>query len=195
MSGDSIINVGGEDLEAFQYDQRRANLAGLEASMDMHPHPLDWLHIKNTVSLIRARFNQKIDGSDNLPMIPAARYLGELRVNLVNGKKAVRNVYTLVELDKTFTQNKPFFGYNTETLTRGYTLLNAGLGADFYGHGKPFMHIYIAGNNLADVAYQSHLSRLKYADVDNTTGRRGVFNTGRNISIRIHVPFSYTTKK
>jgi iron complex outermembrane receptor protein len=195
VSGDSLVTVDGGDLEAFQYDQQGANLSGLEASMDLHPHPLDWLHIKNTVSLIRARFNHKIDGSDNLPMIPAARYLGELRVNLINGKKAVRNVYGLVELDKTFRQNKPFFGYNTETATPGYTLLNAGIGSDFYGNGKPFMHIYIAANNLTDVAYQSHLSRLKYAAVNNVTGRRGVFNTGRNISIRVHIPFSYSTKK
>jgi iron complex outermembrane receptor protein len=39
--GDSTINVDGDDLDAFKFDQRKATLAGLEATIDIHPHPLD----------------------------------------------------------------------------------------------------------------------------------------------------------
>ena len=30
---------------AFKFNQRKASLAGFEAKLDIHPHPLDWLHI------------------------------------------------------------------------------------------------------------------------------------------------------
>ena len=43
-------------------------------------------------------------------------------------------------------------------------------------------------DNLTDVCYQDHLSRLKYADLDVVTGRRGVFNMGRNFVLKLAVP-------
>ena len=49
------------------------------------------------------------------------------------------------------------------------------------------MSIYIIGDNLANVAYQSHLSRLKYGPENLTTGRMGIFNMGRNVSVKLIV--------
>jgi len=40
---------------------------------------LDWLHFENTFSFTRAKFNDAIDGSKNVPGIPAARYLSQLK--------------------------------------------------------------------------------------------------------------------
>ena len=51
------------------------------------------------------------------------------------------------------------------------------------------MSLFISGENLADVAYQSHLSRLKYAPENPATGRMGVFNMGRNISVKLIMNF------
>ena len=50
---------------------------------------------------------------------------------------------------------------------------------------KDFMNIYISAENLADVAYQSHLSRLKYAPQNPLSGRNGVYNMGRNLSLKV----------
>ena len=50
---------------------------------------------------------------------------------------------------------------------------------------KDFMNIYISAENLADVAYQSHLSRLKLAPQNPLTGRNGVYNMGRNLSLKV----------
>ena len=50
---------------------------------------------------------------------------------------------------------------------------------------KDFMNIYISAENLADVAYQSHLSRLKYAPQHPLSGRSGVYNMGRNLSLKV----------
>ena len=48
--GDSIITEGSNQFFAFQFDQNNATLYGAEANLDIHPHPLDWLHIENTFS-------------------------------------------------------------------------------------------------------------------------------------------------
>jgi iron complex outermembrane receptor protein len=45
------------------------------------------------------------------------------------------------------------------------------------------------GQNIADVAYQHHLNRLKYGPTNEATGRMGVFNMGRNYSLKINIPF------
>ena len=68
-----------DELYAFAFKQSNAHLYGAELNVDIHPHPLDWLHIENSISLIKAQFDQPIDGSKNLPGIPSARWLTELR--------------------------------------------------------------------------------------------------------------------
>ena len=77
---------------------------------------------------------------------------------------------------------------DTETATPSYTLLNAAAGTDVLRHGKTLFTVCLTVNNLLNRAYQNHLSRLKYADVNNATGRRGVFNMGRNIGVKVIVP-------
>jgi len=46
------------------------------------------------------------------------------------------------------------------------------------------------GNNLFDVAYFDHLSRLKYFlySGDDTNPAHGIHNIGRNIAFRIDFP-------
>jgi iron complex outermembrane receptor protein len=67
--------------------------------------------------------------------------------------------------------------------------LNIGAGTDVLNRGKTIFSIYLAGNNIFDKAYQNHLNRLKYTDLNSRTGRAGVFNMGRNFSIKVNVPF------
>ncbi len=189
--GDSLVILDGEELEAFQYSQQNARLSGLEFNMDLHPHPFDWLHFENTISFVRGKFDEAIDGSNNLPMIPATRWISELRGDFPKAGKSLRNFYIKVEIDNSFDQEKPFTGYNTETMTRGYTLLNAGLGTDVTRKDATIFSIHFAAVNITDEAYQNHLSRLKYAAVNNVTGRQGVFNTGRNFSIKLNIPLSF----
>ena len=88
-----------------------------------------------------------------------------------------------------FNQLHPFTAYNTETATTSYLLLNAGAGFDFARKKKTIFSLHLAVDNLTDKAYQNHLSRLKYTDINNVTGRNGVFNMGRNFSIKLNIPF------
>ena len=191
--GDSIIVQNGQEFQAFRFSQNTANLAGMEAVLDIHPHPLDWLHFENTFSFVRGTFNEALDGSNNLPQIPATRLNSELRADFNRTKKGkLRNLYFLVETAGVFAQNNPFTGYNTETATPGYVLLNTGVGTDFVSKkGATLASLHLALNNLTDVAYQEHLSRLKYTDVNNVTGRQGVYNMGRNFSVKLSVPINF----
>ena len=84
-----------------------------------------------------------------------------------------------------------YSAYGTETKTPDYTLLNFGFGSDFILKGKTICSLYISVNNLADIAYQSHLNRLKYAAVNYATGRTGVYNMGRKISFKLLVPIGF----
>ncbi|MFM2359890.1 MAG: hypothetical protein RLY16_1883 [Bacteroidota bacterium] len=191
--GDSlVVNEDGESLEAFTFSQQGAILSGMEATIDFHPHPLDWLHIENTFSFVRGRLKEKVEGSDFLPFIPAPRLITEVRANFPKIENNVRNFYAKLELDNTFAQDNIFTAYSTETATPGYSLLNAGIGADLVNKaGNPWLKIYFAANNLTDRSYQNHLSRLKYTATNMATNRVGVFNMGRNFSIKLLIPLQF----
>ena len=189
--GDSILTDGAQQYFAFRFNQGNAKLFGIEANLDIHPHPLDWLHIENTFSYVKGILSEKQDGSQNLPSIPAARLINEIKVDFLKKGKSLRNLYAKVELDNTFAQHNAFTGFNTETITPAYSLVNAGIGGELTHKGKQMFGFYLTASNIADVAYQSHLSRLKYSDVNNVTGRQGVFNMGQNFSLKINVPLSF----
>jgi iron complex outermembrane receptor protein len=190
--GDSLVDVGGEQLTAFTFRQSAAMLSGFEIKFDLHPHPLDWLHFENSFSFVAGQFEHAIDGSRRLPFIPAPKLQSELRGDFNKAGKGLKNLYAKIEMDNVSTQNRIFTGYNTETVTDGYTLFNVGAGTDVTNRkGKVLFGIHIALNNIADVAYQNHLSRLKYTDMNNATGRTGVFNMGRNFSLKLNVPFDW----
>lgn len=195
FGGDSLMHVDGENIPAFQYNQHHAWLRGFEASIDFHPHPMDWLHFENTLSFVRGTFRQEIDGSNNLPLIPAAKVTSEMRASFTRAGKYLRSAYFKINADNFFKQNKAFTGFDTETQTNGYTLLNAGFGSDITNKKMvTIIGFHFAITNITNVAYQSHLSRLKYAAENLTTGRRGIFNSGRNFSIKANIPLDFSRK-
>jgi iron complex outermembrane receptor protein len=189
---DSLIEVDGDMLQAFKFDQQSVNVAGIEFTLDLHPHPLDWLHIENTFSYVSGVFKNAIEGSKNLPFIPAPKLLTEFRADFKKINTHFRNNYIKLEIDNTFKQSNPFTAYNTETATNGYTLINAGMGSEIFSKkNNKLFAFYFTASNLGDVAYQNHLSRLKYAPTNLASGRNGVFNVGRNFGLKILVPLSF----
>lgn len=194
--GDSIINVNGDIHTAFQFAQRPVHFAGLEAVLDIHPHPLDWLHLQNTFSYVSGRLQNAIESTKNLPFIPPAKLLTELRADVKKPAHFIKNFYFKFEIENILVQNKAFTAYNTETRSFGYTLLNMGIGAEFLNRNAVIRcTINFSAINILDLTYQTHLSRLKYAPQNLSNGRVGVFNQGRNFSIRINIPISIGLKK
>ena len=189
---DSLVNIDGEDLQAFIFDQQTANLSGIEATIDIHPHPIHWLHFENSFSFVRGKFDEPVDGSVNLPLVPPMHWDAELRAELPHSIKKFEKVYFKVDADSYFSQERYFSGYGTETKTPGYCLVNAGLGGDYYNKQKrKLFSLHFSVNNLTNIAWQSHLSRLKYTATNMQTGRNGVFNAGRNFSIKFEYPITW----
>ncbi|MVT11880.1 TonB-dependent receptor [Chitinophaga tropicalis] len=191
--GDSIpATDNDEGYAAFKYQQSTANLYGGEFTLDIHPHPIDWLHFENTFSYVRGVISSATDSTKYLPNIPAARWISELKGRFKKVGGVMQNAYAGVQMDLTFAQNDVFYAYQTETTTKGYTLLNAGIGTDFVNKkNKVLFSLHVAANNITDVAYQNHLSRLKYAPENEATGRVGVYNMGRNFSVKVAIPIDF----
>jgi iron complex outermembrane receptor protein len=193
---DSLVEVDGEELTAFTFQQQNAVLSGLELQLDIHPHPIHWLHLENTFSWVHGNFDRLIDpsvpGSDRLPLIPAPRWNAELRGDFKKGVGAFRNLYIRFEAEKNFAQQRFFSGFNTETMTPGYLLLDAGVGASLVNRQKQTKAtVHLSVTNLGNVAWQSHLSRLKYTMENPVTGRQGVFSQGRNFTLKVQVPLLF----
>lgn len=181
---DSII----DGVSVYKFDSGNAQIMGGEFSIDIHPHPLDWLHFENSFSYVHSQLQNQPDSTKYLPFTPPAKLKSDVRVDINKVSKYIKNGYLSFGVDHYFKQSDIYSAYNTETTTDGYTLFNASAGGDIVFKKKTICSIYLSGTNLTDIAYQSHLSRLKYAAVNEATGRTGVFNMGRNISIKLIVP-------
>jgi len=144
---------------------------------------------------VDGRFKEQLGGTKNLPLIPAARIISQVKANFLEKSKSPQKFSAYAEFDYTFKQNHPFTAYQTETPTNGYVLINAGFTAHISNKSKSLFNLYFIAGNLGDVAYQNHLSRLKYTEENLTTGRLGVFNMGRNFTIRLNIPLNFETKK
>ncbi|MEO8762177.1 MAG: TonB-dependent receptor [Bacteroidia bacterium] len=196
--GDSTITQAGADYPVFKFQQTSAQLYGGEARIDIHPHPLDWLHFENALSVVYAlnlggNGVKVTDSTKYLPYIPPVHTTSELRAEFRKKVACFANIYIKFGVQWYATQNRAFLAYNTETKTLGYTLLNAGLGSNIINKkGQTLFTIGVFGTNLADVAYQNNMSRLKYFDnyPINGTGRSGIYSMGRNISFKLTVPIN-----
>ena len=169
-----------EGLPVYAYRSGDARLEGVEASLDIHP--FHSLHLGNTFSYVRGRQV----GGDDLPMMPAPRWTSELKYELTHDGHLLNNTYFAANLSHSFRQDH--FLPGTETATPAYTLIGLGAGTDLVIRGKTRASLHVLLDNVTDVAYQNHLSRLKYADENPKTGRMGIFDMGRNLTFKLSIP-------
>jgi iron complex outermembrane receptor protein len=193
VDADGTADPNGE-YSKFTYTQTQAVIQGGEFSLDIHPWP--WLHFQNSLTLTYGT-NQGTGGHvpdslKYLPFIPPAHSHSELRGTLDKGFHKLKNLYAFVGFDHFDPQAHFFSAYGTETYTAGYNLLSAGIGGNLVNAaGKKVVELFIEGTNLANVNYQSNMSRLKYFDnpVVPPGVQPGIFNMGRDISFKVVVPF------
>ena len=193
------------DYLTSAYTQGDARLLGFEAGFDFHP--VHSVHFSNTFSYVDARLLHQSDATKYLPFTPAPRWTSELKWELFHHSHSTihhhhttdaahrawfNNLYVAAGLDCYLKQTHIYSADDTETATPGYALLSLSAGTDIQIKGKKVAELYITADNLLNKAYQNHLSRLKYADENNVTGRRGVFNMGRNITFKVVVPIQIT---
>ncbi len=192
----------------YGFTQGDALLKGFEAGFDLHP--IHQLHIGSTFSMVDARQLHQPLESRYLPLTPPARLTGELKWEFIhNGDHHTAaphhlrerhdqhhridhlfdNTFVSIDVEHYFKQDHYFRAYDTETATPAYTLFGITAGTDILlRSGSKLCELYFIADNLLDCAYQSHLSRLKYAEVNNVTGRRGIFNPGRNFTVKLLFP-------
>jgi iron complex outermembrane receptor protein len=196
--GDSVIIAGNQ---TYKFQQGKAQLYGGEFSIDIHP--VSALHFENSISAVYA-LNKGIDpklttdSNKYLPFIPPVHGLSELRYDIESPSHHIVNGFVKVQVAWYAAQNRVYLTDNTETATPGYTLFNAGIGGGITNsNGKTIFNLYVMGNNLFDVAYQDHLSRLKYFEQYSSSpnGHLGIYNIGRNISVKIEFPLDFDAKK
>ncbi len=189
LGGDSIPDPS-DPAPAFRFTQGNASLLGGEIYVDIHPHPLDWLHVEQSFSYVQATQSHQSDSTKHLPFIPAPKYSGELKAQFKKVNHSFSNTYLKIGIDYIFSQHNYYSAYQTETATPSYTLINAGIGGRLKAFNKKdFLNLFIIGENLANTSYQNHLSRLKYAPANIANGRMGVFNMGRNVSVKVVMNF------
>ena len=190
-----------EGYLTYAYTQGDARLLGFEAGIDFHP--VHSIHFSNSFSYVDARLMHASADTKYLPFTPAPHWASELKWELFHHshttvnhhhtsdaahRSLFNNLYVAAGLDCYLKQTHIYSADDTETKTPGYALLSLSAGSDIQVKGRKVAELYITADNLLDKAYQNHLSRLKYADVNAATGRRGIFNMGRNITFKIVVP-------
>ena len=205
-----------EGYLTYAYTQGDARLLGFEAGIDFHP--IHSVHFSNTFSYVDAQLMHASADTKYLPFTPAPKWSSELKwelfhhshstishhhsdyasalshmashVSHVASGLSFNNLYVAAGLDCYLKQTHIYSADDTETATPAYALLSLSAGTDLQINGKKVAELYITADNLLNRAYQNHLSRLKYADENIVTGRRGVYNMGRNITFKIVVPIS-----
>ena len=182
-----INEVMEEGFLTYQYTQGDARLLGFEAGFDLHP--IHSIHFQNTFSFVDAQQLNASEEAKYLPMTPAPRWTSELKYEITHhGHTVFNNAYVALGLECNLAQNHYYKVDDTETRTPAYALLSLSAGTDLNIHKKKVAELYVSADNLLDCAYQNHLSRLKYCDFNNATGRQGVYNMGRNIVFKVIIP-------
>ena len=192
-----------EGYLTYAYTQGDARLLGFEAGVDFHP--VHSVHFSNTFSFVDAQQMHASSDTKYLPFTPAPRWTSELKWELFHHshstvnhhhnansihRSLLNNLYIAAGLECYLKQSHIYSADDTETTTPGYALLSLSAGTDINVNGKKIAEFYITADNLLNKAYQSHLNRLKYADVNSITGRRGVFNMGRNVTFKVVIPIN-----
>ncbi len=191
--GDSIPDASEPENLAYRFVQAdQARLFGGEFGVALTPAPLPGLTLESAFSLVRGRTVGVLAEGDStrfLPFIPAPRLRTELRYERRRATGRVQSWFVSANYDHFFEQDEFLAAAGTELGAAAYGLLGASAGMTLAdAKGKPRMSVILIGQNLTDAIYQNHLSRLRYADTNNVTGRRGIFNPGLNVSLRLVVP-------
>lgn len=164
----------------YNFVQDNALLRGIEASVTLHP--VSFIHFENSFSYTRAT-NRTTNSS--LPYIPAAALRNELRYEpKIPG---TTGSYLSVGLDNFFKQGDVDA---FELPSSGYTLLNASIGTTLKIGKEQKITIYVAGKNLLNKAYYDHLSRFKPGRLSDEDPTLGIYNTGRNVTFGLTLPFT-----
>ena len=210
----NLLSVNGTlfpDAPVYVYTSGAAQLYGGEAMLDVHPAAVRWIELNSTFSYVDGGLLNAPDSIKYLPFVPPAKITADLTFRARHIGKGLKNAYvrlgvlSVAQQSHVYLQEAAAEGINTpstpqefaasQAATAGYTLFNAGIGGDVQSKGRTICKIYITGTNLFNTVYMDYMSRFKYLPYNNVDGRVGVYNMGRNVSVKIIIPFDFSKKK
>jgi iron complex outermembrane receptor protein len=212
FGGDSINNslnaAGLGAAPVYKYTQARAQLYGGEFVLNVHPSDLPWIELHSTLSLVYGGLSGVPDSTRYLPFVPPARITADLKFPIKKVGPSICNAYLKAGVLDCFEQKDiyeqyaiynglntaltPFEYQASTTATKGYVLFSVGAGGDIVSHGRTTCSVYLVCTNLFNTPYMDYMSRFKYYPVNYTTDRVGVFNMGRNLSLKVVVPLDFS---
>ena len=158
-TGQTDTNSG---LDIFEMKQTDAVFSGGDIAIHYHPHMAHWLHLESNLSLLSTE--------ENLPFIPQNRLNNRIKIEFKGEKK--------IRINSLSAQYIHFFKQDNvatyETPSSPYQLINLGCNGSF--SAKHQINYSLGVNNLLNVRYIDHLSRLKTYEIPNT---------GRNIYVKL----------
>ena len=161
-SNNHPVTDNNSGLYIFDMRQTNAVFSGGEIAMHYHPHIAHWLHLESNLSILT---NQ-----DSLPFIPQNRLNNTIKVEFKNENKLNLNSFS--------AQYIHFFEQNSvapyETPSSAYQILNFSCIGSISTKHKIGYSVGI--NNLLNVNYIDHLSRLKNYYIPNP---------GRNFFVKL----------
>ena len=153
-------------LFIFDMKQTDAVFTGGDIAIHYHPHVAHWLHLESNLSLL--------SNQDSLPFIPQNRLNNIVKIDFKRENK--------LNLESLSAQYVHFFDQNNvapyETPSSAYQLINLGCTGSI--SNKYRIDYSFGVNNLLNVKYIDHLSRLKTYEIPNA---------GRNIYFKISLTF------
>ena len=193
FGGDSIRNdvMAASSGPTFKFIAGDAELYGAELTLNIHPVKAGWFHFDNTFSLLNAIQKNQPAATKYLPYTPPFKLVSGVEFIAENIGSTFKNSYLRIDMEHCFKQDKIYYKFDNETVTPAYTLLNIGVGTEIIDKGQTLFSIYLYAQNVANMAYQSNMSRLKYTDTNNVTGRIGVYEMGRNFNFKVNIPLNF----
>jgi iron complex outermembrane receptor protein len=150
-------------LDIFEMKQTDAIFSGGDIAIHYHPHFAHWLHLESNLSLLSTE-------EKDLPFIPQNRLNNGIKIEFKGENKlrinslAARYVYFFAQ------ENVATY----ETTSSAYQLIN--LGCTGTVSAKHKVNYSLGVNNLLNIRYIDHLSRLKTYEIPNQ---------GRNIYVKL----------
>ena len=180
----------------YHFKQASAHLYGTDISFVVHPTRLKGFRWTNNLSATygfnrNSEYKNKGVDGEYLPLIPPLTIMSSLSYEIKPKHKYIKSIQPKLEAEYAAKQDRYLGLSGTETFTPSFMLFNIGLTTDVRYNKNYNITLILQANNLFNTAYQSHLNRLKHFEYYNHSpnGHYGVYNMGRNISLRAIVPF------
>ena len=197
---DSIM----QGYPVYEYvSSNTAVLTGVNVTFNIHPDAVKWLQWNNRFSYIYSCLPDATDSTGHVPWTPAPHLHSELRFNIGDKPGSVfSGTYFWICATHYWPQNHIYSALHTEIPSAAYTLTDAGIGTRFVRptSGRTFCSVYVTCTNLTNIAYADHLNLAQYFYARNgetttvTNQRQGVFNMGRDVSVKVIFPFGSGSK-